>query len=93
MNKKPILSLCIPTYNRSKYLKNTLESIVCQDVFCNGEVEIVVSDNASSDDTQQMMKEYIDKHKNIYYYRNEENVVDVNMPIVIQHANGLYRKL
>ncbi len=47
-----MLSLCVPTYNRAAFLRETLERMACQiseaDSAC---VEIVVSDNASTDDT------------------------------------------
>lgn len=49
----PYLSLCIPTYNRASYLKNSIETIICQNEFKTGKVEIVISDNASSDDTEK----------------------------------------
>ncbi|MCX8512062.1 MAG: glycosyltransferase, partial [Chthoniobacteraceae bacterium] len=45
------LSICIPTFNRSQYLRLTLESITNQELFQNSdEIEIVISDNCSSDD-------------------------------------------
>ena len=70
--KEPLLSICIPTYNREKYLKRLLDSIVCQKEFIDtDDVEIVVDDGPSSDNTETMVKEYIKKygHK-IKYYRN-----------------------
>lgn len=90
---KPILSICIPTYNRSKYLTECLNSIVCQ--FDNeeiiGNVEIVISDNASEDDTQKVVKDFQDKYKNIKYFRNENNLgFDRNVEKVIMSANGSF---
>lgn len=90
--KQPLLSVCIPTYNRSSYLRNTLDSIVNQDGFCE-DVEIVISDNASIDDTSYVMKEYTTKYSNIYYFRNKENIRDQNFPTVLSEAHGLFRKL
>ena len=43
---QPLVSICIPTYNRAECLKETIESIICQPEFLEGKVEIVVSDNA-----------------------------------------------
>lgn len=91
--EKPLLSICIPTYNRSKYLKKSLDSIVTQNEFLNGSVEIVVSDNASTDDTKEIVKPYLEKYGNIYYSRNVENVRDKNFPIVLSRANGVLRRL
>lgn len=90
---KPLLSICIPTYNRSEYLKNSLESIICQQQFINGEVEIIISDNLSNDDTSLMVKEYTDKYSNIHYYRNSENIVDKNFPLALSRGSGVFRKL
>lgn len=92
-NNKPLLSICIPTYNRSKYLKRSLDSVVIQGEFLNGMVEVVISDNASTDDTETVVKPYLEKYDNIYYYRNDENVRDKNFPIVLSKAHGQLRKL
>ena len=57
---KPLLSICIPTYNRAEILKNTIESITTQEVFRETElVQIVVSDNASSDKTPEVMQNFL----------------------------------
>jgi abequosyltransferase len=50
---RPLLSICIPTYNRSQYLKQALETYVSNAAF-DDEVEIVISDNASTDNTEKM---------------------------------------
>jgi len=70
--KEPWLSICIPTYNREKYLKRLLDSIVCQKEFTDtDDVEIVVDDGPSTDNTESMVKEYIKKYwDKIKYYRN-----------------------
>lgn len=91
--EKPLLSICIPTYNRSKYLKISLDSIVIQNEFLNRTVEIVISDNASTDDTEEVVKPYLEKYENIYYFKNIENVRDKNYPIVLSKAHGRLRRL
>lgn len=91
--EKPLLSICIPTYNRSKYLKKSLDSIVTQNEFLDGTVEIVISDNASTDDTEEIVKPYLEKFANISYSRNAENVRDKNFPIVLSKAHGQLRRL
>lgn len=50
----PLLSICIPTYNRSTYLRESIESIIHQSEFISGDVEIVISDNASTDNTENI---------------------------------------
>ena len=69
-NNQLLLSIVIPTYNRAKYLERCLESIVCQQ---GDYYEIVVSDNASPDNTQEVMQKYITDRR-IHYYRNEKNL-------------------
>lgn len=91
--EKPLLSLCIPTYNRSQYLKKCIDSIICQEEFLNGKVEIVISDNASEDDTREVVASYLKNFDNIYYNRNEVNVRDKNFPIVLSEAHGILRRL
>lgn len=66
----PVLSICIPTYNREKYIKRLLSSIVCQQWFSE-EIEILVYDDPSSDNTEEVVKNYIKKFNNIKYHRNE----------------------
>lgn len=88
---KPLLSICIPTYNRAEYLKKCLDTIIQQDGF--SEIEIIISDNCSSDNTEEISKEYQKKHENILYFKNQENVSDRNYPLVFQRANGSLRKL
>ena len=88
-----LLSLCIPTYNRALYLKNSIETIICQNEFKTGEVEIIISDNASSDDTEKIGREYADRFENILYFRNERNIVNDNFPLALSRANGILRRL
>ena len=89
---KPLLSICIPTYNRAEYLEKCLEAIVDQDSF-DDRVEVVISDNCSTDSTQVIGLKYQKKYGNIHYYRNETNVMDKNFPLVFQRAKGSLRKL
>ena len=50
------LSFCIPTYNRSEYLRQSIESIISESRRNPGcKIEICVSDNASTDDTLEMI--------------------------------------
>jgi abequosyltransferase len=61
--KEPLLSICIPAYNREKYLKRLLDSIVSQREFLDtDDVEIVVDDGPSIDNTETLVKSYIKKY-------------------------------
>jgi acetyltransferase-like isoleucine patch superfamily enzyme len=91
----PTLSICIPTYNRSSLLRETLQSICDQTVFKNtAQVEIVVSDNGSSDDTFQIVQEFISFYGDkIVYNRNDKNILDLNFYKAICIGRGTFLKL
>lgn len=89
----PLLSICIPTYNRCAYLKNTINSIICQKEFLDGLAEVVISDNASTDGTEQMARSFALRFANIRYFRNPENIRDRNFPLALRRGKGIYRKL
>ncbi|MEM3713882.1 MAG: glycosyltransferase family 2 protein [Nitrososphaeria archaeon] len=82
-----LVTIGIPTYNRSKYLREALESALNQ-TYPN--IEIIVSDNASTDDTQEMMKQYISNPK-VKYFRQKENIgVPGNWNTCLNMARGKY---
>ncbi len=88
-----ILSICIPTYNRAQYLKKTLTSIVSQ--FKNEDirrqVEIVISDNASEDNTREVVEEFKNRFENVKYFRNNKNLgFDRNLYNAIRKSEGLF---
>lgn len=91
--EKYLVSICIPTYNRAPYLKKCLDSLVCQSEFQQGLVEIVVSDNDSTDDTEELAKKYSATYPNFHYYKNKTNVLDQNFPMAILRGKGVLRKL
>lgn len=71
---KPVLSICIPTYNREVTLRYCLDSILKSRSNYLEEVEIVVSNNASDDNTLEMLKEVKNNVQNFYYYSNDNNI-------------------
>lgn len=82
----PVLTIGIPTYNRSKYLDRCLKSILDQ---ATPELvpllRIYVSDNASEDDTGEVVKACSGRGVEIVYQRNSENLgADGNFIKIIQ---------
>ena len=72
-----LLSIVIPTFNRCVLLKKTLDQLSAQIEQSDClRIEIVVSDNASSDTTKDMVNNWIYEHKqiNISYIRNQMNI-------------------
>lgn len=92
MSERPLLSICIPTYNRARILGETLTCFVQNPEF-DDDVEIVISDNCSTDDTGAVARMFSEKYRNVRYFRNEENVLDRNFIHVLDRAEGQYLKL
>lgn len=67
----PPICIGVPVYNGEKFIGLTLDSLLAQ-TYPN--FEIIISDNASSDNTEAICKEYMKKDKRIKYYRNEINL-------------------
>jgi glycosyltransferase involved in cell wall biosynthesis len=87
-DKKPLLSLCIPTFNRASFLEETLCSIAvnCRDLPC----EIIISDNASNDNTSEIVTHFFDE-LDIQYFRNDTNIgPEKNLCRAIAAASGKY---
>ncbi len=90
----PLLSICIPTYNRSHYLKRCLESIVehfAQSPQLKTSVEVVVSDNCSTDDTESIVRSFAEQIPLLVYHKNAQNVgFDRNIESVVKAAHGTF---
>jgi glycosyltransferase involved in cell wall biosynthesis len=86
-----LLSICIPTYNRANFLSNTLLAIAPQvDQYCNI-CELIISDNASEDETKNIIKEYQNHYKGIQYFVNPQNLGGrQNIWKVTTYATGKY---
>jgi len=67
-NIQPLVSVYIPTHNRSVLLCRALDSVLKQ---CYEHIEILVCSDGSTDDTDAVMKEYCDKYDNIIYLKND----------------------
>lgn len=88
--KTPQVSIGLPVYNGEKYLEETLDSLLAQTF---SDFEIIISDNASTDGTENICRSYADLDKRIKYYRNDVNLGAAdNYNIVFQLADGDYFK-
>jgi len=63
---QPVLSICIATYNRADYIGETIESIIPQ---LTDETELLVVDGASTDNTETVMKSYLERSAYLRYER------------------------
>jgi glycosyltransferase involved in cell wall biosynthesis len=89
-SRKPLVSILIPTYNRCKFIAECIDSALAQ-TYEN--IEIILVDNASSDETWEICKSYAQKSSQIKIYRNEENIGPVrNWIRCLNNANGEFVK-
>ena len=66
-----LVSICIPTYNSANFLEESLLSIISQ-TYRN--IEIIIGDNSSTDNTSEIVKKYQIKDSRIKYHINETNL-------------------
>lgn len=82
------LSICIATFNRGKYIGETLDSILSQ---VSPEVELIVVDGASPDNTPEVMASYVSTYPEIRYFRELENSgIDADYDKAVGYAVGQY---
>jgi len=70
-SKNPRVSIGIPVYNGEKFLEEAIVSVLGQSY---GDFEIIISDNASTDRTQEICMKYAEQDQRIRCYRNERNL-------------------
>lgn len=88
--ERPLLTIAIPTYNRAQYL-NELLSVLADQLKNERRVELIVSDNASSDQTPSLLDEFVSRGLQVRYLRNTENIgPDANFLQCFEQANGKY---
>ena len=87
---KPRVSIGIPVFNGEKYLQDALDSILTQTY---SDFEVIVSDNASTDRTRDICRDYALRDRRIHYTRNEYNLgAAKNFNRVFQLSSGEYFK-
>lgn len=72
----PIVSIITPTYNHSKYIRECIESVLSQSF---SEWEMIIIDDASSDETPKIVEEYAKTEKRIKFIRHEFNYGPQNL--------------
>ncbi len=90
MENKPLLSIAIPTWNRASFLENLLNNILPQLKKTEGEVEVCISNNSSTDNTREVAMKFKEKYPDlIKYNENKVNLgVDRNILKVIGMSQG-----
>ena len=88
MDEQPLLSICIPTYNRGEIV---YEGVLHALGFLSEEIEVVVLDNHSPDSTEELLSAIADPR--FHYYKNDENIGAANLLAVMRKASGKYTLL
>lgn len=67
-----LLSICIPTCNRAEILDEAISALV--PLLSEYDIEIIISDNASTDNTPEVVEKYKSLYPEIVYHRNSQNI-------------------
>lgn len=85
MNKSPVFTVIVPTYNREKLLKRTIESILAQTF---KDFELIIVDDGSTDNTKKLIASY--KDCRIIYIYKENGGLNSARNKGLQNAKGEY---
>ncbi len=83
MNENPLISVMMPTYNNAKYIKQAIESIYAQNY---DNIEIIVVDDGSTDNTKEIVQQY----KDIKYFYIEHKGIPFARNLVLEKSKGEY---
>ena len=79
------ISVIIPVYNGEKYIRKCLDSVINQ---TKKEIEIVVVNDGSTDNTESIIKEY--KDKRIKYFKNTNHGIGYSRNFGVSKSSGKY---
>ncbi len=84
----PLVSIGMPVFNEARFIRESLDALVKQDY---GNIELIISDNASEDDTGRICNDYASRHDWIRYHRFDTNTGPAsNFAYVLKHSHGKY---
>lgn len=90
LNNKPRVSIGMPVFNGENYLAEALDSLLTQTF---SDFELIISDNASTDKTEEICRAYAVRDQRIRYFRNQENLgASRNYNRVFELSSGEYFK-
>lgn len=88
MDDKIIVSIGLPVYNGEKYIEEAINSVTSQTFL---DFELIISDNGSTDKTEDICRIYAKKDQRINYIRQPKNLgIHFNSNFVLQKAKGQY---
>lgn len=88
MSHRPLVSVGVPVYNEEAFVRQTLDSLLAQDY---DNLEVVISDNASTDSTPVICEDIVKKDSRVRYFRAETNQGAIkNFNAAFHHSKGKY---
>ena len=85
-----LVSIGMPVFNGEEHLREGIDSLLGQSY---ADIELIISDNASTDATPDICRDYAKRDKRVRYYRNDVNIgASGNYNAVFRHARGAYFK-
>ena len=86
----PLVSVGVPVFNGARFLGHALDSLLGQTLT---DLELIISDNASTDATERICREYAARDARVRYFRQSANVgAPRNWNFVAEQAVGKYFK-
>jgi glycosyltransferase involved in cell wall biosynthesis len=90
MSNRPTVSIGLPVYNGANFLRASINSILAQEY---SDWELIITDNASTDETEAICREYAARDSRVQYVRNETNIgASGNYNKCFDLARGTYFK-
>jgi glycosyltransferase involved in cell wall biosynthesis len=84
----PLVSIGMPVHNAQRYISLALDSLLAQDY---ENFEVIISDNASTDDTRRICEEFAERDCRVHYHRVKQNMGAIwNFNHVFELAKGKY---
>ncbi|MFK8053398.1 MAG: glycosyltransferase family 2 protein [Woeseiaceae bacterium] len=85
---EPLISVGMPVYNGERYVADAIESVLAQ---TEGNFELIIADNASTDKTYEICQRYADQDSRIVLHRNPKNVGAAgNYNLLVEMAKAPY---
>jgi glycosyltransferase involved in cell wall biosynthesis len=86
----PFISICIPAYKRTNYLKRLLDSIVLQNFH---DFEVIISDDSNDNSVSELIHDFKEKINIVYFHNNPSLRTPANMNFSISKAKGEWIKI
>jgi abequosyltransferase len=88
LKKTNLLSIAIPTFNRCEFLDFFIEHHIGG--LKELDISLLISDNASTDSTREVVEKWQREYENIFYFRNSKNIGEINFEKALMHSKSTY---